>query len=171
MPTRAPAAAKVDSLDEEVRRLLAGEHGDPHHVLGAHPSGGKTTIRAYRPGAEGIAVLRDDHEPVPMERLNPAGFFAAEIAGEVGAYQLRVTYEGGLAFDIDDPYRFWPTLGELDLHLIGEGRHETLWKALGAHVREHQGAVGTSFSVWAPNARSVRLVGDFNGWDGRLNPM
>src|SRR5690242_1783427 len=108
MPTRAPAAAKVDPLDEEVRRLLAGEHSDPHRILGAHPSGSATaspttTIRAYRPGAEGIAVLREGHEPVAMERLNPAGFFAADLEGEVGAYQLRVTYEGGLAFDIDDP--------------------------------------------------------------------
>src|SRR5674536_370360 len=76
-----------------------------------------------------------------------------------------------LEVTVDDPYRFWPTIGDLDLHLHGEGRHEGLWRHLGAHVREHQGVTGASFGVWAPNAQSVRVVGDFNGWDGRLHPM
>ena len=71
----------------------------------------------------------------------------------------------------DDPYRYWPTLGPLDLHLLAEGRHEGLWRHLGAQVRVHQGTPGTSFAVWAPGARAVRVVGDFNGWDGRLHPM
>ena len=66
---------------------------------------------------------------------------------------------------------YWPTLGQLDLHLLAEGRHEGLWRHLGAQVRVHQGAPGTSFAVWAPGARAVRVVGDFNGWDGRLHPM
>jgi 1,4-alpha-glucan branching enzyme len=171
MPTTpTPTSAKVDPLTEEVRRLLAGEHSDPHHVLGPHPAGGATIVRAYRPGATGISVLLDGREPVVMDRISPTGVFAVQIDGDVADYRLRVQYEG-LAFDLDDPYRFWPTLGELDLHLIGEGRHETLWRALGAHVRVHQDTLGTSFSVWAPNARSVRIVGEFNAWDGRLNPM
>ena len=80
-------------------------------------------------------------------------------------------YPDGATFTVDDPYRFWPTLGDLDLHLIGEGRHEQMWCNLGAHIRTHQGVTGTSFVVWAPNARGVRVVGDFNSWDGRLHPM
>ena len=87
---------------------------------------------------------------------------------------IDVDYGQGL-IPADDPYRFLPTLGELDLHLIGEGRHEELWKTLGAHVRTYDSPfgpiTGTSFAVWAPNAEGVRVVGDFNGWDGTGHPM
>ena len=72
---------------------------------------------------------------------------------------------------IDDPYRFLPTIGELDVHLLGEGRHEELWERLGAHVTEVDGVTGTAFAVWAPSARAVSVVGDFNYWDGRIHPM
>jgi 1,4-alpha-glucan branching enzyme len=89
---------------------------------------------------------------------------------KVAAYQLEVRYRSG-TFTLDDPYRFLPTVGELDLHLFGEGRHQRLWDKLGAHEREVDGVAGTAFAVWAPNARSVRVVGDFNRWDGRLHPM
>ena len=85
-------------------------------------------------------------------------------------YELEIEYEHD-TFTVGDPYRFLPTLGDLDLHLVGEGRHEELYAALGAHVREHQGVRGTAFAVWAPSARSVSVVGDFNSWDGRLHPM
>ena len=83
----------------------------------------------------------------------------------------RSTTRTGRPFTLDDPYAFLPTLGELDLHLAGEGRHEELYAQLGAHVREVDGVAGTAFAVWAPAARSVSVVGDFNGWDGRLHPM
>src|SRR5439155_14991997 len=86
-------------------------------------------------------------------------------------YKLEVGYPGGHTIELEDPYAFLPTLGELDLHLAGEGRHEELYEKLGAHVREVDGVTGIAFAVWAPNARSVSVVGDFNGWDGRLNPM
>ena len=85
-----------------------------------------------------------------------------------------MTYHG-TSYPADDPYRYLPTLGEVDLHLIGEGRHEELWKVLGAHVRTlrrpHGQVTGVSFAVWAPNARGVRVIGDFNGWDGRGHLM
>ena len=94
---------------------------------------------------------------------------------EVTDYRLDVEYAGGNVVPYDDPYRYLPTLGEVDQHLIAEGRHERLWTVLGAHVaattRPRGEVVGTSFAVWAPNARSVRITGDFNFWDGRAHPM
>ncbi|TMD98398.1 MAG: 1,4-alpha-glucan branching enzyme, partial [Chloroflexi bacterium] len=93
-----------------------------------------------------------------------------ELADQLPDYRLEVAHPEHRVV-IDDPYRFWPTLGDLDLHLFGEGRHEALWRSLGCHPRVHQGVAGCSFAVWAPNARSVRVVGDFNAWDGRIHPM
>jgi 1,4-alpha-glucan branching enzyme len=118
-----------------------------------------------------VDLLIDDQR-LPMERIHPAGLFAAALPGDgVPDYRLEVRYREVLTVTIEDPYRFWPTVGELDLYLFGEGRHEGLWRILGAHPGMHQGVAGTSFAVWAPNARSVRVVGDFNSWDGRLHPM
>ncbi|HMA45759.1 MAG TPA: 1,4-alpha-glucan branching protein GlgB [Frankiaceae bacterium] len=162
----------------QVERLVAGQHHDPHHLLGAHAEpradgdGHVVVIRGWRPEAVAMAVLVDG-ERVEMDRLHAAGVFSATLPGPglPADYRLEVAYRDGLVVTIDDPYRFWPTLGDLDLHLFGEGRHEGLWHHLGAHVRVHQGAVGTSFAVWAPAARGVRVVGDFNGWDGRIHPM
>ncbi|MDP9007045.1 MAG: 1,4-alpha-glucan branching enzyme, partial [Actinomycetota bacterium] len=154
-------------------RLVAGEHPDPHQLLGPHRGEAETvtTVRGYRPDASDMALVLEDGTTHPMVRVHPGGVFSVQLPlEEVGAYRLDVGYPAG-RFPIDDPYRFWPTIGELDLHLFGEGRHEELWRMLGAHVRTHQGTRGTSFSVWAPSARSVRVVGDFNGWDGRVHPM
>jgi len=95
----------------------------------------------------------------------------ADLAPGQFAYRIRFAFPDGKSWELDDPYRFRPTLGEVDLHLIGEGTHERLYDVLGAHPRTHEGTTGVSFSVWAPNARSVRIVGDFDRWDGRLMPM
>jgi 1,4-alpha-glucan branching enzyme len=107
-----------------------------------------------------------------MEALG-GGLFGAFLPGREAPlrYRLRFHFAGGATWERDDPYRFLPTLGELDLHLLGEGRHRRLWDALGAHPRSVDGVEGTSFAVWAPNAERVSLVGDFCGWDGRLLPM
>ncbi|MGI9118561.1 MAG: 1,4-alpha-glucan branching protein GlgB [Acidimicrobiales bacterium] len=160
----------------ELDRLVAGEHGDPHRALGPHRGGGKrptTVVRGYRPDASAMALVLDDGARHTMKEVHPGGVFAVELpgAGEAPPYRLEVSYPDGQRFEIEDAYRFWPTVGDLDLHLLGEGRHEALWRVLGSQVRTHQGATGTSFSVWAPSARAVRVVGDFNGWDGRLHPM
>ena len=156
----------------EIERLARGEHHEPHSLLGAHPAGGQVAIRAWRPdAAEVTAVLAEDGERVKLTQIHPAGLFEGLVDGEqVPRYRLEVAY-GERVFTVDDPYRFLPTLGEIDQHLLGEGRHERLWEKLGAHERALDGVAGTSFAVWAPNARSVRVVGDFNGWDGRLHPM
>jgi 1,4-alpha-glucan branching enzyme len=158
---------------EELERLAGGAHHDPHGVLGMHPSGGGVVVRALRPEAERV-VARIGDEQVELSHVH-AGVWEARVpGGRVVDYRLDVTYHGQ-TYPADDPYRYLPTLGEVDLHLLGEGRHEELWKVLGAHVRRYDtpsGAVtGTSFAVWAPNARGVRIIGDFNGWDGRSHPM
>ncbi|MFN2606878.1 MAG: 1,4-alpha-glucan branching protein GlgB [Acidimicrobiales bacterium] len=170
----APGLA-ADPVADALAAMVAGHLGDPHHVLGPHRHGARLVVRAWRPEAEGVTLEVDGSEPVAMERVNDAGVFAASVAAppgdEVPAYRFEVAYPGGHSFTVDDPYRFWPTLGDLDLHLFGEGRHHELWHHLGAHPRVHQGVAGTAFAVWAPSARSVRVVGDFNSWDGRLHPM
>jgi 1,4-alpha-glucan branching enzyme len=161
--------AAVPDLDRLVRR----EHPDPHAVLGVHPHDGGVVVRAWRPGAAAVRAVVEGEAPVPLESIHPAGVFEGVLEGArlPLAYRLEVDYPESGTFTVDDPYRFTPTIGELDLHLIGEGRHEELWARLGAHVRELEGVHGTSFAVWAPAARAVAVVGDFNFWDGRVHPM
>ena len=160
----------------DVERLVTGQHHDPHDLLGPHPerdSDGRdrVVIRGWRPDAAGMVILVGEQRIV-MGRVHPAGLFAGALEGPgIPDYRLETAYPDGTVVAADDPYRFWPTLGPLDLHLLAEGRHEGLWRHLGAQVRVHQGTSGTSFAVWAPGAQAVRVVGDFNGWDGRLHPM
>jgi len=158
-------------------RLLGGAHHNPHGVLGAHPvSGGGTVVRVLRPHADEVSVLRngDPADAHPLVKVHDAGLFSGVVDGPGGDYRIAARY-GDRTDVVDDPYRWLPTLGEVDLHLIGEGRHERLWEVLGAHVRSYDtasGAVtGTSFAVWAPNAQGVRVTGDFDGWAGWAHPM
>ncbi|MFE1861848.1 1,4-alpha-glucan branching enzyme [Streptomyces anandii] len=187
--TRAPArtapAAEVTATGQEVRpeipvtavalsqedrdRLVAGTHHDPHSVLGAHRVPGGVAFRAFRPYALGVSVVAGDRRA--DLRHDGDGFFSGALPlADVPEYRLLVAYEGTVV-ETEDAYGFLPTLGELDLHLIGEGRHEELWRALGAHPTVHQGVSGTRFAVWAPNARGVRVAGTFNFWDGTGHPM
>ena len=165
----APTGPTLDELD----LVISGAHGDPHSVLGMHPDATGVTIRALRPGAEAVVALVEG-ERLALEHRHGGIWEVSRAGSAVTDYRLEVTY-GGQAYPGDDPYRYLPTLGELDLHLIGEGRHEQLWTVLGAHVRRYDGAsgpvTGTSFAVWAPNAQGVRVIGDFNGWDGTGFPM
>ncbi|HEY5240737.1 MAG TPA: 1,4-alpha-glucan branching protein GlgB [Polyangiaceae bacterium] len=163
-------SVRTGDLDAVVRR----EHSNPHAVLGPHEADGGVIVRAYRPGAAGVTVrLEDDGPTLALEQIHPGGVFEGLIEGaELSLrYRLEVDYGPGGTFTIDDPYAYAPTLGELDLHLIGEGRHEELYDRLGSHVRTHQGTRGAAFAVWAPAARAVSVVGDFNSWDGRLHAM
>jgi len=157
----------------ELEQLVDGRHADPHSFLGAHPKNGGVVVRAFRPTAESVVVKPEKGKPVAAEQVHPAGVFEAKVpkAKVPLRYELEVAYPDGNTFTVKDPYAFLPTLGDLDLHLASEGRHEDLHRKLGAHVREVDGVVGTSFAVWAPSARSVSVVGDFNSWDGRLHPM
>lgn len=163
-----------DSADLE--RLVTGRHHNPHELLGAHPARDgagrdRVVIRGWRPDAIGMVIVAGDQR-TEMRCVHPAGVFEGVVEGPgIPDYRLETSYPDGVVVTLDDPYRYWPTLGELDLHLLAEGRHEGLWRHLGAQVRVHRGTPGTSFAVWAPAAQAVRVVGDFNGWDGRVHPM
>ncbi|MEV0936459.1 1,4-alpha-glucan branching enzyme [Streptomyces phaeochromogenes] len=159
--------AVLDRGDRE--RLLGGAHHEPHSVLGAHPVPGGVVFRVLRPYALSVTVVTEELRA----ELNDdgEGFFSAVLPlREVPAYRLLVEYEGTVQ-DTEDAYRFLPTIGEFDLHLFGEGRHEQLWKTLGAEPMVHEGVSGTRFTVWAPNARGVRVAGSFNFWDATAFPM
>ncbi|HYF73942.1 MAG TPA: 1,4-alpha-glucan branching protein GlgB, partial [Nocardioides sp.] len=185
-PTAAPAASPAPAVTPavqpastaELHQVAHGEHGNPHGVLGPHPHDGGVTVRVLRPlaskvvvrwhdgsGTSGEAELTHEHEGV---------WVGVIPLPDVPDYRVAVSY-GGDEIVVDDPYRFLPTLGEMDLHLINEGRHELLWHVLGARVHHYPGALGpvtgTSFAVWAPSARAIRLKADFNSWDGREHPM
>ncbi|WP_280491165.1 1,4-alpha-glucan branching protein GlgB [Nocardia asiatica] len=154
--------------------LAAGTHADPHTVLGAHPHPDGTAVRVLRPHAETVSarVGGVDHA---LKSVGHGVFAAVLPYPEIMDYRVVTTYPGGQTIIGADGYRFLPTLGPLDLHLIGEGRHERLWEVLGAHPRHYttlDGEVtGTSFAVWAPNARGVTVIGDFDGWSGNTAPM
>jgi 1,4-alpha-glucan branching enzyme len=145
--------------------LVQGEHPEPHRFLGRHGE----WVRVWRPGADAVSALTPAG-PVALVRTDPAGVFEGAVPG-AGRVQVQVSYPDGNTFTLQDPYAFAPTLGELDLHLAAEGRHEELHARLGAHARELDGVSGTAFAVWAPSARAVSVVGEFNSWDGRLHPM
>jgi 1,4-alpha-glucan branching enzyme len=171
--SNAPAAeAAPDPIRAELDRLVVGEHRQPHDLVGPHREGDAWLVRAWLPDASASRLLVDGATPVDMAVRHPAGVFETSVAGaDVPVYRYEATWPDGSTSVEEDPYRFWPTLGDIDLHLIGEGRHERLWRALGAHPRTHQGTAGTAFAVWAPGARAVRVVSDCNRWDGRRHPM
>jgi 1,4-alpha-glucan branching enzyme len=157
----------------DLDRLVRREHADPHSLLGAHPHDGGVVVRAFRPAAAAITARPEGSAPVALEQVHPGGVFEGVIEGAKLPlrYELEIDYGESGTFTLHDPYAFLPTLGELDLHLAAEGRHEELYAKLGAHLREVDGVTGTSFAVWAPSARAVSVVGDFNSWDGRLHAM
>jgi len=166
----------MDLIDQKTARaLIEGNLTNPFAVLGLHDVGDQLALRAFVPEAEGIEVLDAASEKVVFA-LRPvpgaSGVFAA-LAPKGSArfaYRLKAT-KGPHQWIMDDPYRFGPVLGELDEYLIGEGAHRNLWEVMGAHITNHEGVDGTNFAVWAPNARRVSVVGNFNSWDGRRNIM
>jgi len=180
-PHLPPAKTAEPGLEHEMGLIVRGEHSDPFHILGPHlyevNGQRQLAIRVFLPRAKEVAILpRGDQRPVPAARAHPEGFFTATFPfsdGTAGplSYQLRVAYPDGTTEMIRDPYAFPPLLGDLDLHLIGEGTHYLKYEKLGAHARAVEGVRGVHFSVWAPNARRVSVVGDFNHWDGRVHPM
>ena len=163
----APPRADIDAI-------VAADHADPFAVLGPHEIGGHLVIRAFVPGAERVEVTTADGERAlaDLPRVHADGLFAGLLEGRDRTldYRLRAT-RGDAVWTRDDAFRFAPVLGELDEHLWSEGSHWRAHERLGAHPLTHQGVAGTSFAVWAPGARRVSVVGDFNDWDGRRHPL
>ncbi|WP_019137847.1 1,4-alpha-glucan branching protein GlgB [Cellulomonas massiliensis] len=169
MSSPAPVPVDLGALGA----VAHGTYYDPHAVLGAHPGDGGVTVRVLRPMADSVVVVTGDAR-TPMTHEHEGVWVAVLPGVEVPDYRVEVTY-GDSTTTFDDPYRFLPTVQELDRHLIREGRHEQLWTVLGANVRRFPSPLGdvegTSFAVWAPNARAVRVVGDFNFWQGSTHAM
>src|SRR5690606_3183833 len=166
-------AIAVDS--EAAKALSRSEHHSPHDLLGAHPAvvGDEAglVLRAFHPDAERCEVLRGSR--VAAMQPQGAGLFAVSLAGARPPlnYRLRLGFGDGANWEREDPYRFTPSIGETDIYLFNEGTHRNLWNVLGSRPMEHEGSQGTAFTVWAPNAKRVSVVGEFNQWDGRLFPM
>jgi 1,4-alpha-glucan branching enzyme len=163
-----------------IASIVSGSHPRPHETLGQHaltgPASADSTsavstatdgfiIRALRPLAAAVTAVQADGTRVPLVHVSD-GLWQGFAAGPGQAYTLETEYDNGPTWVAEDPYRFVSSVGEIDLYLWGEGRHEQLWHVLGAHYRPHEDIEGTSFSVWAPHAQAVRVLGDFNGWYG-----
>ena len=163
----------------DIFHIVNGEHSDPHTVLGMHEmeeDGRKAVVvRAFLPHAAGITVIdyANKRKKYPMERLHADGFFEVTIADreEWFRYQLEYTDADGNTWRSYDPYSFSPTLSEIDRHLFGAGTHYEIYEKMGGRLMTHEGARGAAFSVWAPNAKAVSVIGDFNNWDARRSPM
>jgi 1,4-alpha-glucan branching enzyme len=150
--------------------LARGSLGEPFSILGVHPVAEDWVVRTFAPDAD-RAVLRDaDGSMHEMERLHDAGVFGVRLAARPMRYSI-IAQNANAEWSFIDPYQFAPLLGELDEHLISEGAHLRLWRTLGAQQRNHEGVDGAAFAVWAPDARRVSVIGDFNDWDGRRHPM
>ena len=159
---------------EGLQLLAESRHHSPHSILGLHQDGKDWVIRALRPFAKSVTAKSKKDSYELTHRFGGVWEYLGK--GKLpGDYRLVATYESAPDWVSDDPYRYLPMIGDLDMHLIGEGRHEQLWQALGAHFVEQKDSLGdtsgVSFTVWAPNAQAVRVVGDFNSWDGTCYPM
>lgn len=177
----APRELPLPSVEDWILDAVAeGRYHDPHQILGQHlvDLGGVSdplvVVRARRPLAEQVTAVLANGARVELAHVR-AGIWQGFHVDGIIDYTLDARYSDGSIWNADDPYRFAPSIGELDLHLIGEGRHERLWDALGAHVTELRGVsesvAGTRFAVWAPHARAVRVIGDLNSWDGTAHAM
>ncbi|MFB9954434.1 1,4-alpha-glucan branching protein GlgB [Cellulomonas denverensis] len=168
---RGPSPVTVDP--GTLRAVAAGTYHEPHAVLGPHRTPHGVVVRTLRPLADAVVIITPSGR-APAEHEQDGIWTAVLPDTEVPDYRIEVTY-GEDTTTVDDPYRFLPTVGELDRHLISEGRHEQLWQVLGANVKHYPGTLGavegTAFAVWAPNARAVRVIGDFNLWQGASHAM
>ncbi len=185
MPDTTPSSPQPPSLEKlgaSLQSLLAARNADPFGILGPHPfetpQGRRWVVRFFQPrAAEGQVLTGKDTNPIPARKLRPEGFFEAllpgtsEIAPAPSSYSIRFRTEHGEVTVGHDPYAFPFMLTEFDLYLMGEGRHYDTYEKLGAHLKTVDGVTGVHFAVWAPSARRVSVVGDFNHWDGRVHPM
>jgi 1,4-alpha-glucan branching enzyme len=156
----------------QYQALVDGRHNNPFAVLGPHQHAGRRVVRTLQPHAQSVELLDKAGKVLAVcQRVHPGGVFEAPLPARIRHYRLQLTAADGTSTIIEDPYRFPSLLGDLDLYLLGEGSHADIYRKLGAHVARILGVQGTAFSVWAPNASRVSVIGDFNGWDGRLHVM
>src|SRR6201993_4748213 len=160
----------MTKLSAEAYAIVEGRHSDPFRYLGIHTEGDKTIVRAFLPEASNVEAIGEHGETARLTRLHDAGLFAGSLPNGARRYQLRARF-GDNVVELDDPYRFPPVLSDFDLYLLGEGTHQHLYDKLGAHPLQLDGVDGVAFVVFAPNARRVSVVGDFNFWDARRHPM
>src|ERR1700753_3924936 len=160
----------MPKLSAEAYAIVEGRHSDPFHYLGLHHEGGKTVVRASLPEASNVEAIDEHGASAKLARIHDAGLFAGAMPNGSKRYQLRARF-GDNVVELEDPYRFPPVLTDFDLYLLGEGTHQRLYDKLGAHPMTLDGVDGVAFVVFAPNARRVSVVGDFNFWDARRHPM
>src|SRR5690348_8969810 len=158
----------MSELGSAARAIIDGRHADPFSYLGPHVEEHATVLRVFLPDADGVTAIRDTGER-KLERLDPAELFVGTLDG-LHRYRLRARY-GDTDVELEDAYRFPPVLSDYDLYLLAEGTHLRLYEKLGAHPLTIDDVNGVAFVVWAPNARRVSVVGDFNSWDGRRHAM
>lgn len=157
------------SLSEEAKAVIAGRHSDPFHFLGPHQDQKNgTVLRVLLPQASRVIAVQDGGRESELTKVDDVGLFSGPIRSP--RYRLRAHF-GEHEVELEDPYRFPPILSDYDLYLLGEGSDLRLYDKLGAHPRTMEGVEGVAFVVFAPNARRVSVVGDFNGWDGRRHAM
>ncbi|MBQ8672368.1 MAG: 1,4-alpha-glucan branching protein GlgB [Alphaproteobacteria bacterium] len=167
----------MDNLlsEEETKAVINGDHGNVFAVLGIHRDKGskKVFIRVYQPFADKIEVIAENGESLgEMAKLDERGFFQLNSdKTEYFAYKLRITNDQGNIYVAEDTYRFPSCIGDIDEYLFAQGNHREIYKKLGSHIMEMDGVKGVAFAVWAPNAKRVSVVGNFNNWDGRINVM
>jgi 1,4-alpha-glucan branching enzyme len=160
----------MSALPPEAYAVVEGRHSDPFHYLGLHEEMERSVVRVFLPDASAVAVIDADGRESGLRRIHESGLFAGALAYGGKRYHLRARY-GDEVIELEDPYRFPPVLSDFDLYLLGEGTHMRLYEKLGAHPMVLDGVAGTAFVVFAPNARRVSVVGDFNFWDGRRHAM
>jgi 1,4-alpha-glucan branching enzyme len=160
----------MSALSPEAYAVIEGRHSDPFHYLGWHPDGGTPVVRAFLPDATEVLAVDAEGRATMLPRIHDAGLFAGKLHSREPRYRLRARF-GDRVVELEDPYRFPPVLSDLDLYLLAEGTHLNLYDKLGAHPMEMDGVAGTAFAVFAPGARRVSVVGDFNFWDGRRHAM
>ncbi len=161
--------------DDDFYPIIEARHSDPFKILGIRELQGSWFARVFRPDAAKAVILElgGEERRFELQRIHPDGFFEGHLGANAGllAYELELTGHDGKTWRQRDPYSFGPVLGEMDVYLFNEGTHYEIYKKLGAHMKSRDGVAGTHFAVWAPNAQRVSVVGDFNAWDGRANPM